>query len=199
MAGAADDRVTPGELGQGVANAVAGGPAAAMSAALAASVVVHVARGARADWADAGGAIAQAHALRARLTSLAERDADAHLGAKRLLGDAGTGGESEEARSDRDRALADALEAAASEVQGIAEAAADVCDVAAWVAEECRADDHADIVAAVLVAQAGCAAAAHLVSINLGVRPDDPLTRSAAAASARAAAARARVLPTATV
>src|SRR5215213_791065 len=65
--------------------AAAGGLAAATTAAMAAAVVSMTARASRPQWAEAGGAIAQSEALRARLTALGGRDAEAYGEARTLL------------------------------------------------------------------------------------------------------------------
>jgi formiminotetrahydrofolate cyclodeaminase len=56
----------------------------------------------------------------------------------------------------------------------IAEAASDVAEVAAVVAERCDGLVRADAAGAAALAAGAAAAAAHLVGANLTVKPDDP-------------------------
>src|SRR5436190_1096654 len=62
-----------------------GGPAAALAAATAAALTAKVARGSRATWIEAGGAIAHAEALRMQAQALIERDAQAYHEASSAL------------------------------------------------------------------------------------------------------------------
>jgi len=62
-----------------------GGPAAALVAAAAAALTAKVARGSRATWIEAGGAIAHAEALRMQAQALIERDAQAYHEASAAL------------------------------------------------------------------------------------------------------------------
>ena len=63
----------------------ASGSSAALVGATAAALTAMVARGASSRWDGAGGALAQAEALRARLCTLAAADIDAHTHARSLL------------------------------------------------------------------------------------------------------------------
>jgi formiminotetrahydrofolate cyclodeaminase len=72
----------------------------------------------------------------------------------------------------------------------IAEAAADVGELAAQLARAADPDLRADAAVAATLAEAAATSAAHLVAINLVVTADDP--RLAAAQSAAAAARAAR-------
>lgn len=164
-----------------------GGSAAAAAAAMAASLVTMVARGSK-QWPDGPGIAAQARALRARLMTLADADADAFA---RVLAtmrdDSGT-------TEQRDFALGDALLEAAEVPLAIAEAAADVADLAALAAGAAAPYLRPDATVAATLAEASVRASAHLVEINLAtVRGDRHSTRAAEVAAA-AAAARARAL-----
>jgi formiminotetrahydrofolate cyclodeaminase len=186
--------------------AAAGGVAAATTAALAAAVVTMAARAARPKWTDAGGAIAQSEALRARLTALAGRDAEAYGRARALLQRAGRDRDRRgsaaapsaapsETPEERERRLAEALDVAAREPLLIAEAAAEVAQVAAWVAHGGSADHRADAATAAVLAESAATAAAHLVEINPAVGTDSELAVRARAAAKLAAEARSAALP----
>lgn len=178
----------------------AGGAAAAMAATFAAALVTMAGRASRERWPDAGGAIAQAEALRARLPGLAASNADAYNAARALLLRTGADREHHGApaapsagpepdREELRRRLDTALATAAEVPLLIAEAASEVAEVAGWAAGHVNADVRADAVVAVTLAEAATRAAAHLVSINLGTRPDDERARRAAEACDRARAA----------
>ena len=142
-----------------------GGPLAALVTASAAQLLADIARASRDHWPDARGVAAQAESLRDRATPLADLTAQAYehaLGAE--------GGDYE---------LGRAYAQAAEPPLRIAEAAADVTELAALVAEHADPARRADAVAAGLVA-AGCArAAAELVAVNLTVSADDDRVRRA--------------------
>lgn len=178
----------------------AAGIAAATSAALAAAVTAMAARRSRPRWVDAGGAVAQAEALRARLTALASTDAEAYTRAHALLAQTGhdrdqrgaPGAPTPAGRSavaDRERELATALRDAALPPLAIAEAAAEVAELALLVAAEGSADHRADAAGALLLAAGAARAGAQLVTVNLGVAADDELAVRARAAVAAADAA----------
>jgi methenyltetrahydrofolate cyclohydrolase len=142
-----------------------GGPLAALVTASAAQLLVDIARASRDGWPDARGVAAQAESLRDRATPLADLAAQAY---ERAL-DAGGG----------DYELGRAYAEAAEPPLRIAEAAADVTELAALVAEHADPARRADAVTAGLVA-AGCArAAAELVAVNLTVSADDDRVRRA--------------------
>jgi methenyltetrahydrofolate cyclohydrolase len=164
----------------------AGGTAAALVAASAASVVTMVARSST-EWADGGGVAAQARHLRSRLVPLAEANADALEGALVALA-----GSTETQQERRDAELGRALARAAELPLAIAEAAADVAALASLAAE--RGDPRArlDAVVAAVLAEGATAAAAGLVERNLAIRGDDE--RSTRAAEAKQAASAARTL-----
>ena len=164
-----------------------GGTAAAAAAAMAASLVTMVARGSEA-WTDGAGVASQARALRARLTTLGDDDADAfeHV-LVTLRNGAGT-------PEQRDYALGEALVKAAEVPLQIAEAAADVAELAALAASEGLPQLRPDATAAAILAEAAVRAATHLVEINLATVPGDHNSGHAETLAAAAAAARMRAL-----
>ena len=167
-----------------------GGTAAAAAAAMAASLVTMVARGSS-RWADGPGVASQARALRSRLTTLGADDAVAFAQVLAATGD--RSGTSEQ----RDFALGTALLHAAEVPLRIAEAAADVAELAAVAAAEGAAQMRPDASAAATLAEAATRAAAHLVEINLAIVPGDRHAAQAKLLAAAAAAARDRALGTA--
>ena len=164
-----------------------GGTAAAVAAAMAAALVTMVARGSP-DWVDAAGIASQARALRSRLTTLGDDDAAVfeHV-IMTMRNRAGTA-------EQRDHALGEALVHAAEVPLQIAEAAADVADLAALAAAEGSPQLQPDATAAATLAEAAVRAATHLVEINLATVPGDRHSERAEMLSAAAAAARARAL-----
>jgi formiminotetrahydrofolate cyclodeaminase len=137
-----------------------GGSVAAIVVAFAASLVEKAARLSGEDWPHAGGAVAQAEALRARVAPLAEADALAYAEAVAALRTPGT-------------TLGPALSRAAEIPLLIAEAAVDVAILAQLAAEEGDPEVRGDVVTAAILAEAGARVAAHLVEINLGALPED--------------------------
>ena len=124
--------------------------------------------------------------LRRRLLELAEADADGYepvLAAMRLP----------EKHPQRESRLAEARSHAAEMPLGTAEAAAEVAQLAAETARVGNAHLKGDAIAAVLLAEAACRAAARLVEINLAGLADPRLAR-AAEATRRAGAAREEAL-----
>ena len=173
------------------APSASGGTAAAVVAAMSASIVVMVGRGSP-DWEDGAGVAAQARALRTRLVELGTEDAEVYAGVIQLMR------ESEGASSEqRDFQLGRKLIAAAEVPLRIAEAAADVSELAALAATEGKAALRPDAVAAATLAEAAVRASAHLVDINLATVPGDSRSDQAAALSAAAESARQRALGTA--
>ena len=164
-----------------------GGTAAAAAAAMAAALVTMVARGS-ANWADGAGIASQARALRSRLTTLGDDDTAAFAHVLVMMRD--RSGTSEQ----RDFMLGEALVQAAEVPLQIAEAAADVADLAALAAAEGSPQLQPDATAAAALAEAAVRAATHLVEINLATVPGDRHTRRAEMLAAAAAAARARAL-----
>ena len=153
-----------------------GGPLAARTTASAAELLAAIARASEHCWPEAAAIAAQADSLRDRVAPLAELSARAY---ERAL--AADGGDYEVGR---------AYAKAAEPPLRIAEAAADVSELAAHVAANADPARRADAVSASLVA-AGCArAAAELVAVNLTVSADDERVRRAellAEGAARAA------------
>jgi formiminotetrahydrofolate cyclodeaminase len=173
-----------------------GGSAAALVAALAASLAAAAADRSRAGWEEAGGARAQAQALRRRAIELAERDAAAYAAAREALaqrsGDVAPGGGERQAR--RDWQLGSAVEQAAGPPLELAARAADIAELAAVIATRGAGDVRADAVVAAMLAAAASRAAAQLVQVNLVVGEQQPgvvARRYADAAAAAAAAAEA--------
>jgi len=135
-----------------------GGPLAAFTTGSAAELLAGIAR-ASLDWPDGRAVAAQAESLRDRVTPLAELSVKAY---EQAVGAEGG-----------DFAVGRAYAEAAEPPLRIVEAALDVTELAALVAEYCDPARRADAVAAGLIA-AGCAnAAAELVAVNLTVSADD--------------------------
>ncbi len=146
----------------------AGGSVAAIALTAAAALVTMAARFSEGHWEEAGAAIAQAEALRARAAPLAEADAEAYERALRALqapkvGDAG----------ERNAAIGRALEDAAAVPLRIAEIGADVATLAAEVAEHGNPNLRGDAAAAAELGAAAATIGAGLVRINLGATKND--------------------------
>jgi formiminotetrahydrofolate cyclodeaminase len=142
-----------------------GGPLAALVTASAAELLAGIARASRDRWTDGAGVAAQAESLRDRVTPLADLATQAY---EQAIG--ASGGDYE---------LGRAYARAAEPPLRIAEAAADVTELAVLVAENADPALRADAVAAGLVA-AGCArAAAELVAVNLTMSANDERVRRA--------------------
>jgi formiminotetrahydrofolate cyclodeaminase len=161
---------------------LAGGSAAAGVVAMAAGLVAMAARASHGSWPEAGGAAAQAEALRARAVELAREDAEAFEQAALELDARGDGSR------DRDAALAVKLDRAADVPLEIVRTAVDATSLAADAALKGNPDHRADAVAACELAAGAARAAAHLVEVNLKVTGTDPrlaqareLVRAAAA------------------
>ena len=146
------------------------GPATAQAGAAAAFVVAAAARSA----GDGTGA-AQAEALGARLTRLADEDEEALAAARAAFPEA----EPEASDPRRDFAFGKVLDRAAAAPLAIAEAAADVVVLARALAERLDPNLGPDLEAAALLAAGAARAAAHLVEINLTVGADDERVRRA--------------------
>ncbi|MFQ5425941.1 MAG: cyclodeaminase/cyclohydrolase family protein [Gaiellales bacterium] len=166
--------------------APAGGSVAALSATMAAALVAMCARFAEGHWDAASGAVSQAEARRARLEPLARADAEAYLAALEAMRGGG-GGRQEE----RDSALAQALGRAAELPLEIAEAAADVAELAHLVCVQGNPNVRADAAASACLAASASRAAAPLVEVNLAAEAGDRrvLRARRAAEAARAASA----------
>lgn len=166
-----------------------GGTAAAAAAAMAASLVTMVARGSG-DWDDAAGVAAQGRALRARLLELGDADTQAFADVlRRMREPTGTA-------EQRDFALGDALLQAAEVPLRIAEAAADVAELAAFAAAEGAPQLRPDASAAATLAEAAVRASTHLVEINLATVAGDRHSARGVELAEAAATARERALGT---
>ena len=163
----------------------ASGPAAAVVAAMAASLVAMAARSTT-DWAGAAGTAAQASKLRARLTPLALADAVAYAEALEALRDAAAGEEQADLGAKLDRAAELPL--------SIAEAAADVGELAALAAEHAGGPSRTDAVAAAALAEGAVLAAVRLVELNLGTTAGDERSRRCEELLETAGRARSRAL-----
>jgi formiminotetrahydrofolate cyclodeaminase len=139
----------------------AAGSAGAATAALAAALVVKAARRSRGVWPEAGGAIAQAAALEARLWQASEQLERSYERAVAAL-DAGD-----------EQRIATLVPAAADDSLVLARIAADVAELAADAAHHCDQAHHADMTVAAVLAEAATRSGAHLVAVNLLSRPDD--------------------------
>lgn len=166
-----------------------GGSAAAIVVAMAAGLVTMVARASKGHWAEAGGAIGQAEAFRARVAPLAQADADAYAEALTAL----RRREELEERY-RDQKLRDALERAAEIPLRIVEAGSDLACLAALLVENGNPEVRADAAVAAVLAEGGARAAAKLVETNLGATEDDPRVRHARSLVAVAVEASERAL-----
>lgn len=166
-----------------------GGTAAAAAAAMAASLVTMVARGSG-DWDDAAGVAAQGRALRARLLELGDADTQAFADVlRRMREPTGTA-------EQRDFALGNALLQAAEVPLRIAEAAADVAELAAFAAAEGAPQLRPDASAAATLAEAAVRASTHLVEINLATVAGDRHSARGVELAEAAATARERALGT---
>lgn len=167
-----------------------GGSAAALSVAFAARLVAMVAR-CSVEWSEAAGIAAQANAVAERAVELAHTDGRAWESALTALRDAEAGDPSDPKRS---FALERKLEAAAAAPLEIASLGADAAALAALAGEHGEATYRADAAAAAALAAGAAAAAAHLVRVNLGVRPADPRLARALASEQAAQDVAARLL-----
>lgn len=151
------------------------GPLAATVVEQAAALLAELGR----EFGDEAAAV-QADSLRARAAALAQADEAAYAAAAGLL----------VGRDGHDFELGRALDEAAAVPLRIAEAAADVAELAAALGERVVPDARPDLAGAALLAAGAARAAAHLVGVNLAVAAgDERLQRARAAASAAAAAA----------
>jgi glutamate formiminotransferase/formiminotetrahydrofolate cyclodeaminase len=164
----------------------AGGPAAAIVAGLAATLAAAAADRSRDGWPEAGGARAQALALRRRILNLASEDAAAYAAARTALATRGGEGDVET----RDAQIGEAVRLAADAPLQIGAVAADVAALAALVASHGAPDVQTDAAIASLLAAAAARSAAQLVEINLVAGADSGLVaRARACADAAASAA----------
>ncbi|HWX09445.1 MAG TPA: cyclodeaminase/cyclohydrolase family protein [Gaiellaceae bacterium] len=146
-----------------------GGSALGLTVAIAASVVAMAARASTESWAAAGGVAAQAEALRARATPLAQRDAETYDEALAVRD-----GVAALPLEKRDWEIGQAFAAAAEAPLEIARAATDVAELAADVAVWGDPRVRADAVAAATLAAAAARGAVTLVAVNLTAVADDP-------------------------
>jgi formiminotetrahydrofolate cyclodeaminase len=166
-----------------------GGSAAAVTVAMAAGLVIMVARASKDHWPDAGGTIGQAETFKARVAPLAQADAEVYTDALALLQR-----REEVAERYRDQTLREALERAAEIPVRIAEAGCDLAFLGALLAENGNPEVRADAAVACVLAEGGTRAAAKLVETNLGATPDDPRVRHVRTLVAAAAEASQRAL-----
>ena len=157
-------------LAEGDANP-AGGPLAAVVAALAASLLAAAADRSRDGWDGAAGARAQAQALRRRALRLAEGDATAYANARAALAQRGGAADSQ----DRDARIGEAVSLAGQVPLEIGAAAGDVAQLATEIAAHGSADVRADAAIAAILAAGAARAAAQLVEINLVAGADEQL------------------------
>jgi formiminotetrahydrofolate cyclodeaminase len=157
----------------------AAGPLAAIVVSETAAVVGAVAR-----LSGDAAAAAQAESLGTRARALATADAEAYAAAAAQLA----------LRAGDDFVLGRALEDAADVLLEIVDAAVDLAELAAVVADGCEPQLRADAAAAATIADASARAAAHLVEINLAVTPGDERARRARVSVEASAAAVERAL-----
>jgi methenyltetrahydrofolate cyclohydrolase len=169
-----------------------GGSAAAVTVAMAAGLVVMVARASKDHWAEAGGAIGQAETFRARVAPLAQADAEAYKDALTMLRR-----REEVSERYRDQTLRDALERSAEIPVRIVEAGCDLACLAALLVENGNPEVRADAAVACVLAEGGARAAALLVETNLGATEDDARVRHVRSLVEVAADAAKRALATA--
>ena len=178
-----------------------GGPAAALAAATAAALTAKVARGSRATWIEAGGAIAHAESLRMQTQALIERDAQAYHEASAAIardersarqGVASPAVAAPAPVGDRERLLGEALIHAADLALAIADAACEIAQLAAEVARHCPKQMKPDALTAVALAEAAACASARLVKVNRKLADDDPRRDAATDAASGALQARER-------
>jgi methenyltetrahydrofolate cyclohydrolase len=141
----------------------AGGPLAAVVAALAASLLAAAADRSRDDWDGAAGARAQAQALRRRALSLAQGDADAYADARAALAQRG-GPTDPETRNIR---IGEAVSLAGRVPLEIGATAGDIAQLAGEVATHGNPEIRADAAIAAILAAGAARAAAQLVEVNL--------------------------------
>jgi len=150
-----------------------------------------VARSSRDSWPEAAGVAAQAQVIRDRAVTLAQTDGKVWQDAVAALADAQIERDSDERRNFR---LEQKLERAAAAPLEIAELGADAAALAALVGERGDEAYRGDASAAAALAVGGARAAAHLVQVNLGVRPGDARLVRARASEQAASDAAARLL-----
>jgi formiminotetrahydrofolate cyclodeaminase len=158
------------EIASGDPGPAAGAGSAAV-VAVAAGVLAACGQASRESWLDAGGAIAQADALRERAAPLAQADVQAFEEASVAL----------HTRDAGDATIGAKLGRAAEVPLAIARAGADVAALAAEVAGRGDPAVRADAAAACALAAGATQAAVHLVEVNLAVTEGDPWLEEARA------------------
>jgi formiminotetrahydrofolate cyclodeaminase len=146
------------------------GGLAGLVTALVAELLASLARDATDTWDDAGGAIAQASALRQRSIRLGRENAEAYAAARTALvavSEHGCGDALDDAR------LGTLLTRAAEVPLMICETATDATTLAAMVAERVAPAARANAACGAALGVGAVTAAAHLVEINLSMRPND--------------------------
>ena len=159
-----------------------GGAVAAIAAALAASLAAAAAENSRTEWEEAGGARAQALALRGRAIGLAESAASEYVRARGLLGDRALPNESAErveCQERRDWRLGAGVARAAEPLLDLAASAADIAQLAQLIAVRGADDVRPDAVVAAVLAAAAARAGARLVEVNLVVGGAGEMARQA--------------------
>jgi formiminotetrahydrofolate cyclodeaminase len=149
-----------------------GGSAAAVAVTMAAALVLQVARASKDHWPEAGGAIGQAEAFRARVAPLAQADAEVYRDALTILRR-----REELSERYRDQALRDALEKSVEIPIRIVEAGCDLACLAELLVANGNPELRADAAAACVLAEGGARAAALFVETNLGATADDARVR----------------------
>jgi formiminotetrahydrofolate cyclodeaminase len=164
-----------------------GGAVAAIAMSLAAGLVAMVARYSR-DLDDADRLVETADRLREDVATLADDDAHAY---GRVIEAYAAARDNPGNQPDR---ISDALRGAAQVPLTVAEAGADICEVAARLAVEGKPDVRGDAMTALLLAEAATRTSAHLVTVNVEAAGDgedlvERAVRSVAAAHAAVATA----------
>jgi formiminotetrahydrofolate cyclodeaminase len=172
-----------------------GGAVAALVAGWAASLAAAAADRSRPEWEEAGGARAQAQALRTRALALAQRGAEAHAEALESLLAARSAAKAAPAET-RDWQLRIAVEESAQAPLELAACGLDIAELAQLIATHAAGDVRADAAVAAQLAAAAARAGAHLVEVNLVVGGQhEPAARARdLARAAQDAAARASEL-----
>jgi formiminotetrahydrofolate cyclodeaminase len=166
------------------------GAAAALVAAAAAGLVEMAARATPVGWRDAPAVVAQAKALRLRLTAAADANTEAYRAARFALAATRVGGAGEQPGR-----LEEDLTAAAERLVDVASAAADTAVLAADAAERCLSDLRPDVVAAIALATGAVHATAVLARTNLVAgSPTGPVEAALVLAERACADAQRRVL-----
>jgi formiminotetrahydrofolate cyclodeaminase len=157
-------------------SAPGGGAVAAVTVSLAAALTEMAAQFSGKQWNRADEAVTRARELRVRATPLAAADAEAYEAVIAARGKAG---------------YDEALSLAADVPLAIAQAAADVGELAAELASHGNPNLRGDAATAALLAEAAARAAANLVEINLAEKTgDERIARVRELASGAAAAAK---------